>query len=166
MKLLQTTLFLTGITTLTLAADREVVNATRTIVKEQTITRVVPADSKVPAKVVQNKSFKELAIPSGAQVARLSVGESKLIYTAKKRLFKPAQAFYLPPEATSVVQLIVETKGRETNYFLKGRAPGVTVGGEVPRTWLDDSGYRPRNAADDARIQQQIKAAPLYIDVR
>ena len=153
-------------TSLVLAAERETFQATQTVVKERTVTKTVPVDSKVPAKVVQNKSFNELAIPSGAKVARLSVGESKLIYTAKKRLFKAAQAFYLPPEATSVVQLIVETKGGETNYFLKGHAPGVTLGGEVPRSWLDDSGYRPRNTADDARIQQQLKATPLYIDVR
>jgi hypothetical protein len=148
------------------AADRETFEATKTVVKERTVTKTVPANSSTPARVVLNKSAKELAIPSGAKVAKLSVGESKLIYTAKKRLFKAAQAFYLPPESTAVAQLIVETKGSEVNYFVRGRAPGVTIGGEVPREWLDASGYRARNEADAARIQQQLKAAPLYIDVR
>lgn len=148
------------------AADRETFEATKTVVKERTVTKVVPASSGTPAKVVLNRNAKELAIPSGAKVARLTVGESKLIYTARKRLFKAPQAFYLPPESTAVAQLIVETKGGETNYFVRGRAPGVTIGGEVPREWLDASGYRARNEADAARIQQQLKAAPLYIDVR
>lgn len=149
------------------AADREVVNATQTVVKERTVSKTVPAGSKTPAKTVLNRSARELAIPSGAKVARLGVGETKLIYTAKKRLFSgPKSAFYLPPASTAVAQLVVETKGSETNYFIKGRGPGVTIGGEVPREWLDASGFRPRNDADAARIQQQLKASPLYIDVR
>jgi hypothetical protein len=167
MKPYLTTLLLLAATCAAQAADREVVNTTQTVVKERTVNKVVPAGSKIPAKTVLNRSAKELAIPKGAKVARLSVGETKLIYTAKKRLFSSAKsAFYLPPEATAVAQLVVETKGSEINYFLKGRGPGVTIGGEVPREWLDASGFRPRNEADAARIQQQLKAAPLYIDVR
>ena len=148
------------------AAERETFDASETVEKERAVTRQAASGSSQKARTAGHKSAKELAIPSGAKVVRLVVGESKLIFTGRKGLFKPALAFYLPPESTAVAQLIVETKGRDTNYFIKGRAPGVTVGGEVSREWLDESGFRPRNEADHARIQQAVKATPLYIEVR
>ena len=82
------------------------------------------------------------------------------------RSARPEMAFYLPPEATSVVQVVVEKRGNERNYFLKGLAHGNTVGGAVERAWLDDQGFRPRNLADEARIQAAVRRNPLFIEVR
>jgi hypothetical protein len=79
---------------------------------------------------------------------------------------RPELAFYLPPEATSIVQLVVEKKGSQRNFFVKGLKSGQTVGGAVDRGWLDSTGFKPRNMADEARIQSALKQNPLYIEVR
>lgn len=108
----------------------------------------------------------ELPIPPGAKTVRLKVGELKLVLTARKGLLGQAKtAFYIPPEATRVAQVVVETKPGQVNYFLKGRGPGVSVGGEVERAWLDAKGFEARDAADLGRIQAAVKAHPVYIDV-
>jgi hypothetical protein len=82
------------------------------------------------------------------------------------RSARPELAFYLPREATSVVQLVVEKRGSQMNYFLKGLASGSTVGGAVQRDWLDASGFKPRNLADEARVQAAVRRNPLYIEVQ
>ncbi len=78
----------------------------------------------------------------------------------------PELAFYLPPEGTSIAQVVVEHRGFKVNYFIKGLRRGSTVGGAVARSWLDRSGFRPRNEADEARIQAAVKKNPLFIEVR
>ena len=97
--------------------------------------------------------------------ARLSRGEIVEVMTCS-RSARPQLAFYLPPEATSIVQLVVEKRGPEVNYFVKGLSSGHTVGGAVQRDWLDYGGFKPRNMADEARIQAALKRNPLYIEVR
>jgi len=97
--------------------------------------------------------------------ARLAKGEIVQVLTSS-RSARPELAFYLPPEATSIVQLVVEKRGSEVNYFVKGLSSGSTVGGAVARSWLDHSGFKPNNMADEARIQAAVKHNPLYIEVR
>ena len=98
-------------------------------------------------------------------MARLHRGEIVQIMQSS-RSARPEIAFYLPPEATSVVQVVVERRGSQVNYFLKGLSPGKTVGGAVERAWLDQEGFRPRNLADEARIQAAVRRNPLHIEVR
>ena len=97
--------------------------------------------------------------------ARLNRGEIVQVMTSSHSA-RPELAFYLPPEATSIVQLVVEKRGSEVNYFIKGLSSGSTVGGAVVRSWLDRSGFKPNNLADEARIQAAVKHNPLYIEVR
>ncbi len=103
----------------------------------------------------------------GARQIRLSPGQIMEVYRGS---FAPGDgqremAFYLPVEARSVVQLVVETRGFTKTYFLRALGPGNTVGGVVERRWLNSEGYDPRNAADEARIQAAVRAAPYLINV-
>jgi hypothetical protein len=100
-----------------------------------------------------------------APTARLNRGEIVQVMTSSTWA-RPELAFYLPREATSIVQLVVEKRGSQRNFFLKGLSSGSTVGGAVQRDWLDASGFYPRNPADEARIQAAVKRNPLYIEVR
>lgn len=77
----------------------------------------------------------------------------------------PRVSFYLPPEATSVVQLVKERQGRVDRYFLRGIRKGRTAGGIVPSAWLASDGFHPKSATDEIRIQTLIKANPLFITV-
>ena len=77
----------------------------------------------------------------------------------------PRISFYLPLEATSVVQLVKERQGRVDRYYLRGIRKGKTAGGIVPAAWLDSDGFHPRSASDELRIQALIKANPLFITV-
>lgn len=74
-------------------------------------------------------------------------------------------AFYLPVEARSVVQLLVESRGVNKTYFLKAIGLGETVGGVVERRWLNSGGFDSDNVGDEARIQQAIRSAPFLISV-
>ena len=74
-------------------------------------------------------------------------------------------AFYLPVEARSVVQLVVETNGFTKTYFLRAISPGDTVGGVVERRWLDGDGYNPRDAAAETRVRNAVRSAPFFISV-
>ena len=106
--------------------------------------------------------------PAPAQrgpVVRLTRGRVVEVLSSS-RSARPELAFYLPPEATSVVQLVVERKGSQNNYFLKAIGRGKTVGGAVERAWLDREGFRPRNIADEARIQAALRSRPLHIEVQ
>ena len=103
--------------------------------------------------------------PRKAPTAHLRRGEIVQVMSCS-RSARPELAFYLPSEATSVVQLVVEKRGGEINYFIKGLSAGSTVGGAVERGWLDSSGFKPRNLADEARIQAAVKRNPLYIEVQ
>jgi hypothetical protein len=77
----------------------------------------------------------------------------------------PELALYLPPEATSVAQVVIEHRGLTVNYFIKGLRRGSTVGGAVARSWLDGAGFHPRNVPDESRIQAAVKKNPLFIEV-
>lgn len=104
---------------------------------------------------------------AGARQLRLRVGQVLEIYRGS---FAPGDgqremSFYLPVEARNVVQLVIETKGFTRTYFLKAIGIGDTVGGVVERRWLNDAGYDPRNTADEARIQNAVRAAPYLISV-
>lgn len=74
-------------------------------------------------------------------------------------------AFYLPVEARSVVQVLVESRGVTKTYFLKAIGMGETVGGVVERRWLNSGGFDPDTVADEARIQQAVRSAPYLISV-
>lgn len=74
-------------------------------------------------------------------------------------------AFYLPHEARSVVQVLVESRGVTKTYFLKAIGLGDTVGGVVERRWLNSGGFDADTLADEARIQQAVRNAPFLISV-
>src|ERR1700759_2263386 len=52
-----------------------------------------------------------------APPARLDRGEIVQVMSSS-RGDRPELAFYLPPEATSIVQLVVEKKGSQRNFFV------------------------------------------------
>lgn len=97
----------------------------------------------------------------------LRLGEIRPVFESRGSLFTgPREAFYLPPEANGIVQLVVERKGSTACYFLKALRPGRTAGGVVQRAWLDKSGFRPKSIADEGRVQQALRNKPYYISVR
>lgn len=107
-------------------------------------------------------------LPQGAQQITMRVGDVREVFRGS---FAPGDgqremAFYLPPEARSVVQLVVETRGFSRSYFLRAIGVGDTVGGPVERRWLDDAGYDVRDGAAEARVQASVRAAPFLISVR
>lgn len=107
------------------------------------------------------------AFPHARQI-RLQVGELLEVYRGSNVPGDgaPEMAFYLPKEATSIVQLVVETRGFYKTYFLRGLVEGETVGGVVERRWLDRAGTAPDNPADESRIQQAIRGLPYLILVQ
>jgi hypothetical protein len=106
-------------------------------------------------------------VPAGAKQVQLRVGEVIEVFhgSLTPGEGKRELAFYLPAEARSVVQLVIERKGVVRTYFLKAVGQGDTVGGVVERRWLDSDGYNPVDTAAEARIQAAVKAAPYLISV-
>lgn len=106
-------------------------------------------------------------LPAGAKQIRLRVGQVIEVYRGSNAPGdgQREMAFYLPVEARSVVQLVVETRGFTKAYFLRALGAGDTVGGIVERRWLNSEGYDPRDLADEARIQNAVRAAPYLISV-
>lgn len=107
-------------------------------------------------------------LPAGARRVNLRVGQLMEVYRAS---WQPGDgqremAFYLPFEARSVVQLVVESKGFTKVYFVRAIGVGDTVGGVVERRWLNSAGFDPDNAADEARIQNAVRAAPYLFSVQ
>lgn len=107
------------------------------------------------------------AMPAGARQLNLRLGQVVEVFHGS---FAPADgqrelAFYLPEEARSVVQLVVESSGFKRTYFLRAIGLGQTVGGVVERRWLDGSGNNPKSTADEARIQNAVRTAPCLIAV-
>ncbi len=107
------------------------------------------------------------AMPAGARQLNLRLGQIVEVFHGS---LTPADgqrelAFYLPEEARSVVQLVVETSGFKRTYFLRAIGLGQTVGGVVERRWLDGSGNDPKSVADEARIQNAVRTAPYLIAV-
>jgi hypothetical protein len=105
--------------------------------------------------------------PNARQI-RLRVGEVIEVYRGSAAIGdgQPEMAFFLPPEATSIVQLVVERKGLNRTYFLRGVAAGESVGGVVERRWLSSDGTRPKDAAHQARVQNAIRGEPFLILVQ
>jgi hypothetical protein len=130
---------------------------------EVRVVREQRAPSK-PAGVRRPEPRPSQPAPENAARVVLKPGEVREILRSSKTA-SPELAFYLPPEATRVVQLVVEKRGFKRTYFLKALARGKTVGGAVERRWLDGGGFAPRSAADEARIQAAIKHNPLFIQV-
>jgi len=95
---------------------------------------------------------------------KFDLDETRIIYEENLSA-KPNWYFYLPPEANSVVQLIIQRKDDKRVFLLKAIGRGKTVGGFVRREWLDDDGFQPNSPLDEARIQQSIKSKPVYIIV-
>jgi hypothetical protein len=106
-------------------------------------------------------------LPAGAKQVRLRVGQVIEVYRGSNAPGDGQRelAFYLPVEARSVVQLVVESRGFTKTYFLRALGPGDTVGGIVERRWLNSEGYDPRDLASEARIQDSVRAAPFMISV-
>jgi hypothetical protein len=107
-------------------------------------------------------------LPAGARRINLRVGQLMEVYRAS---WQPGDgqremAFYLPFEARGVVQLVVESRGFTKVYFVRAIGIGDTVGGVVERRWLNSAGYDPDNAADEARIQNAVRAAPYLFSVQ
>lgn len=105
---------------------------------------------------------------AGAKRINLRVGQVMEVFRGS---YSPTDgqrelAFYLPVEARSVVQLVVETRGLTKTYFIKAIGVGDTVGGVVERRWLNSAGYDPRDTAAEARIQDAVRAAPYLISVQ
>lgn len=107
------------------------------------------------------------ALPPNARPVRLRMGAIQEVFTgdATPGDGLAEKAFYLPPEAAEVVQLVVEKHGWRRTYFLKAVGPGDTVGGVVERRWLDGSGFRAKDSAHEARIQAAVQAEPYLISV-
>ena len=124
-------------------------------------------DTNIHVVVVTNSVTNETAIPttSKTRLVSLNVGEIKEIYRYDKKEGKPVKSFYLPPEATELVQLVVEKKGGVTTYFLKAHRSGKTVGGVVERDWLDEKGFTHKDITELARIQKAVKDAPYIITI-
>ncbi len=93
-------------------------------------------------------------------------GEIAQVFTFADQFGVARESFYVPLEGTRVVQLYMERQGRTDRWYVKGLSRGRTVGGIVPRAWLDASGFRPKSVADEMRIQAAIKAKPVYIEVK
>jgi len=102
--------------------------------------------------------------PNARQI-RLRVGEVLEVYRGSAMIGdgQAQMAFYIPPEAQSIVQLVVEREGSRRTYFLRGLAPGESVGGVVEREWLNRDGTAPRDLADEARVQNAIRGQPFLI---
>lgn len=128
-----------------------------------TTEKVVIEKKKVK---VQAKSKPSVSSNPNARQLKLRVGEIRSVLVSKGNLFRSApNAFYLPPDALGIVQVVVEKKGFTKTYFLKALRKGRTVGGVVARAWLDETGFRPDTVADEGRIQRAIRTTPYYIIV-
>lgn len=106
-------------------------------------------------------------LPAGAKRLQLRVGQVLEVYRGSNVPGdgQREMAFYLPVEARSVVQLVVEQRGLVKTYFLRAVGIGETVGGVVERRWLNSAGFDPGTVADEARIQAAVRAAPFLISV-
>jgi hypothetical protein len=106
-------------------------------------------------------------LPAGAKRLQLRVGQVIEVYRGSNMPGdgQREMAFYLPVEARSVVQLVVEQRGLVKTYFLRAVGIGDTVGGVVERRWLNSAGFDPDSLADEARIQNAVRAAPFLISV-
>lgn len=128
-------------------------------------TRSYGSETKDVFRASEHDQAAGPAIPNAKRIS-LRVGQVIEVYRANVIPGGEREmAFYLPVEARSVVQLLVESRGVNRNYFLKAISMGETVGGVVERRWLNSAGFDPDSVADEARIQQAVRAAPYLISV-
>jgi hypothetical protein len=136
---------------------------------------VIPAPQPKTAAYRGKEAFQAAEYDPGisanypnARRVRLGVGEVVEVYRGRANPLdgETQMAFYLPPEAQSVVQLLTEVRGFDRYYFLRGVSRGETVGGVVERRWLDASGFRPRTPTDEGRIQAAVRGEPFLILVQ
>ena len=139
----------------TFAADVFDAGAERRVVRE----KATAASTSGPASRQPSSPA-----PKKGDYVKLKRGEVREVFRSSKGA-KPEMAFYLPPEGVHIVQVVVETKGSQVSYLLKALKAGRTVGGAVERQWLDREGFRSRNSADEARIQDAVKRSALHIEV-
>jgi hypothetical protein len=124
----------------------------------------------MPVKdVIQGAGYEHGSGPlaAGARQIRLRPGQILAVFRGNATPGDDQRelAFYLPVEARSVVQLVVETKGSTKTYFLRAISSGDTVGGVVERRWLDGDGYNPRDTAAETRVRNAVRSAPFFISV-
>jgi len=126
----------------------------------QVVTKTSPSSPSKPSA-----SRESTPVSTRGKVVRLRPGEVIEVFKFQDAAGVDREAFYLPTEATRVVQLVFERQGRTDRYYLRGIRPGKTAGGIVARQWLDSKGFKPKSMADEARIQAALKASPVYIVV-
>lgn len=151
--------------------------STQGAVNTTRVTQTGPQDEIEPAPKSQSFGDKKdvfqgaeydpgiTSVYPNARQIRLRVGEVLEVYRGSAMIGdgQPQMAFYIPPEAQSIVQLVVEREGSRRTYFLRGLAPGESVGGVVEREWLNRDGTAPRDTADEARVQSAIRGEPFLI---
>ena len=118
--------------------------------------------------VFQGAEYDPGTAPAMANARRVQLRVGQVVEVFRSNIIPGGEremAFYLPVEARSVVQLVVETRGVNKAYFLKAVGVGETVGGVVERRWLNSAGFDPDNTADEARIQGAVRANPYLISV-
>lgn len=120
-----------------------------------------------PAAPLSPRQNPERPVAHSKNAARIVLARGEIQEVLRVSKFaRPELSFYLPPEATRVVQLVVERHAMHVCYFLRARNRGTTVGGVVERNWLDRAGFFPRSVSDEARVQWAVKCNPLFIEVR
>jgi hypothetical protein len=115
-------------------------------------------------EVIVEKVYPKSDNDNSRRTLKLDLDETRVIYDAPLSA-KPNWYFYLPPEANSVVQLIIQKHDDRRLFLLKAIGRGKTVGGFVLREWLDDSGFQPNSPLDESQIQHAVKSKPIYIIV-
>lgn len=118
--------------------------------------------------VFQGAEYDPGTAPMTANARRVQLRVGQVVEVYRSNIIPGGareMAFYLPVEARSVVQLVIETRGINKAYFLKAIGVGETVGGVVERRWLNSAGFDPDNMGDEARIQNAVRAQPFLISV-
>jgi hypothetical protein len=116
-------------------------------------------------ETVVQKVTPEEAKTDSRRVLKFSLDESRVIYDAPLTSAPAQWWFFLPPEANSVVQLIIQKHEGRRLFILKAIGRGKTVGGFVHRDWLDDDGFAPKSPLDETKVQHAVKSQPIYIIV-
>ena len=125
---------------------------------------VVAQDTFSGEEVVVKKVAPSEPSTDSRRTLRLSLDEERVIYEEPTSA-DPRWYFYLPPEANSVVELIIQKRDGKFEFILKAIGRGKTVGGFVHREWLDDSGFQPKSELDETKIQHAVKSKPIFIIV-
>lgn len=120
-----------------------------------------PAKPKPPASKPSGPSAQNPFQPMSLVMA---VGEIREVFNAAHN---KDLAFYVPEASQGTVQIVVEKKFlRKPVYFVRALRPGAVVGALVPKASLDRSGFRPKNLAEEGRVQDAMRRAPIFMTVR